>query len=310
MPDCDVIIPTYNSRATIGPTIRALFAQVVPSGWTARVIVSDDGSTDDTISRAARPHPPSPWQTTLLLSGPHTGAAGARNRGLARSRAAVIFWLGADILLRPGALAAHLNFHTAHPSPQHAALGLVKWDPRLRPSPFMEWVVHGGGQNNFDDLLGRDTADPCRFFYASHLSLKRELMQHQHFPEVYRTYGWEDSDLGRTLAPKLRLHVVHGALGLHHHYYQPYDIYRRQLSVGRNLITYQRRYPGTPLLPRRRASRRYAQTLLDTCGLSAIFSWWVSKSATRWSTPRVFATVTALHFWRGVQYQRKLSTEI
>lgn len=309
MPDCDVIIPTHNSRATIAAALRDLFAQAVPGGWTVRALVSDDGSTDDTLAQAARLKPPPPWHPTCLLPGPHTGAAGARNRGLAHSRAAVIFWLGADILLRPGALAAHFNFHTAHPAPRDAALGFLKWDPRVQPSPFMEWMVHGGGQNDFDRLLGCTTADPRHFFYASHLSMKREVLLHQRFPGVYRSYGWEDIDLGRALAPQLTLHVLHGALGLHRHSYQPRDIYHRQLAVGRNLIIYQQRYPGTPLIPRRTRSHYYQHRLLSACGLLSLLSWCIAKSAARWNTPRLFARVTALHFWHGVYSHSRLSTE-
>ncbi|MBI4022216.1 MAG: glycosyltransferase family 2 protein [Candidatus Andersenbacteria bacterium] len=307
---CDIIIPTYNNSAVLPAALAALFAQAIPGGCTVRLIVSDDGSTDNTLPCAARLDPPASWRPTCFVTGPHTGAAGARNRALAYSSADLIILLGADIVLRPGALAAHLQFHAARPSARDAALGLLKWDPRLRPTPLMEWMIHGGGQNDFDHLLGRTTADPRHFFYASHVSLKRAALGARRFPAVYRSYGWEDLDLGRTLAPHLTLHVLHAALGLHHHFYTPSDICRRQFAVGQNLHLYQQRYPNTPLFPRRPSLHKLKHYLLATSGLLSLLSWWTSIIADKWSTPRLFSRITALYFWQGVYNPGTLSPKV
>jgi len=307
---CDIIIPAYNNGASLPAALAALFAQAIPSPWTIRLIVSDDGSTDNTLPGAAGLVPPAPWRPTRLIPGPHTGAAGARNRALAGSSADLIVLLGADIILRPGALAAHLQFHSARPSPRDAALGFIKWDPRLRPTPFMEWMIHGGGQNDFDHLLGRTTADPRHFFYASHVSLKRTALGARRFPAVFRSYGWEDLDLGRTLAPHLVLHVLPGALGLHHHYYTPSDICRRQFAVGQNLHLYQQRYPNTPLFPRRPSLHKLKHHLLAASGLLFLLSWWTSIIAYKWSTPHLFSRITALYFWHGVYNPGNLSPKV
>jgi len=174
MSACDIIIPTFNSASILRRTLPALFSQSVPKPWSVRLIIADDGSADQTIAVVRNMAPPASWHRTLLVTGPHTGAAGARNRGLDHATAGLVLFLGADIILRPTALAAHLNFHNNYPDNRDAALGMVKWDPRLKPSPFMEWMIHGGGQNDFDSLLGQTQADPRHFFYGSHLSLKKK----------------------------------------------------------------------------------------------------------------------------------------
>ena len=85
-----------------------------------------------------------PGLTHQVITGSHTGAAGARNRALAHAHGDIVLFLGADISLRPQALAEHLRFHEAHPAVHAGALGFVLWDPRLRPTPLMEWMTHGG----------------------------------------------------------------------------------------------------------------------------------------------------------------------
>ena len=300
MPFADVIIPAFNNARELKPMLSTLFQQQVPAAWSMGVIISDDGSRDETVAQSNAAAPPVSWRRNVIITGPHGGPAAARNRGLEHSRAELILFLGADIVLRPGALAAHLNFHAAYADVQHAALGMIKWDPRLNPSPFMEWMTHGGGQNDFDSLLGRRTADARHFLYGSHLSLKRAAFGKHRFPETYRGYGWEDLDLGRTLAPRLTLHILPEAVALHRHFYTTLDIGRRQYLVGRGLTTYQQRYPRSPLVPKRPKLHRLKVRLITLCGGVWFLRYLLSYTSRYWSTPRLFTAFTALNWWRGV----------
>lgn len=304
MNTCDVIIPTYNNRPVLAATLAALFAQGVPGGWGIRVIVSDDGSTDDTLawldSLASLDLPLSPSWPLTIVSGPHTGPAGARNRALAVSRADIIFFLGSDILLRPQVLAKHLDFHTRHPNPLAAALGAVKWDPRLTPSPFMEWVAHGGQQNAFDELLGETTADPRHYFYGSHLSLKRLALGSQVFtPSLIG--GWEDLDLGRRLTRQgLQLYVLPSAISLHHHQYSVPAFAHKQCVAGQQLVSYQALHRASPLIPQRSLFQHIRRWLFCLCGGQALLGFVLRLLGTRYSLPRLFMVYTATQFWRGV----------
>lgn len=292
---CDIIIPTYNNRPVLPVTLAALFAQDVSRDWSVHVIVSDDGSTDDTLASL----PPSPWRLTVM-TGPHTGPGGARNRALARSKADIIFFLGADILLRPGSLRAHLKFHSTNPAATDAALGMVRWDPRLRPSPFMEWMTHGGQQNAFDDLLGRLTADPRHYFYGSHLSLKRAVLPHPAFTESL-VGGWEDLELGQHLADhSLTLRVLHHAIGLHRHPYSLAAIVRRQRLAGASLLRYQSLHPTQALIPQRSRPKHFGRWLFTAFGGQALLSFFLSKLAQRHSFPRAFTVFTSNELWKGL----------
>ncbi|MEO8622923.1 MAG: trifunctional glycosyltransferase/class I SAM-dependent methyltransferase/polysaccharide deacetylase [bacterium] len=99
-PPVSVVIPAYDSGATIARTLDALLAQTEP-GW--EVIVIDDGSSDDTADiveayarRDAR---------IALVRQPNAGASAARNAGVARARHDWLFFLDADDWIHPDTFA-------------------------------------------------------------------------------------------------------------------------------------------------------------------------------------------------------------
>ena len=49
-PKYSIVVPAYNERARILPTLEAVIAAVRSHGWSAEVIVVNDGSTDETAS--------------------------------------------------------------------------------------------------------------------------------------------------------------------------------------------------------------------------------------------------------------------
>jgi glycosyltransferase involved in cell wall biosynthesis len=297
---CDIIVPTYNSAAVIEETLKALWQQSVPASWRFGVVVSDDGSTDDTLAVLERIQNSSSWPFTVI-SNDHHGAAHARNRALERSEADTILFLGADMLLQPKALAAHAAFHEQYPAPPYAALGHVAWDPQLKPTPFMEWMTHGGPQNDFDALLGETVVDPRHFFYGSHVSLKLSMFKLERWQETFSAYGWEDLDLGRRLAARgLILKTNFAARSLHHHFYTVDDIVHRQRRAGQGLVAYQSLHPTAPLLPPRTRRSRLKFMLLQVSGAIVVLRGLLRYSGKRWATPRLFFILTTVEYWRGI----------
>lgn len=289
MPRCDFIIPALNSADSLPYTLEALTDQEIPAGWQARIILADDGSTDATATTARLWRKKSRWPL-ILLEGTRAGAAAARNRALEQTRADIIFFLGADIILRPRAVAAHLQFHERNPAAASAVLGMIKWDPRLAPTPLMEWMIHGGPQNDFDALLG-DEKVPARYFYGSHLSLKRKLIGAERFSEAFGLYGWEDIEFGQRLARRgLALHVLPAALGLHRHLYSVAAIARRQEVVGRGVRIFKPHY--------RQWHWRY--WWFGKVGGRLGLHWLMRLTAARLSTPWLFSIFTGSYFWQGV----------
>src|SRR5262245_35232624 len=99
-PAVSVVIPAYNSAATVAQAVDAALAQ---TGVIAEVLVIDDGSTDDTgrvlgrsAGRVRTPRPPTP------------GPAAARNHRAWLAEGEWLAFLDADDDWAPGKLAAQL----------------------------------------------------------------------------------------------------------------------------------------------------------------------------------------------------------
>jgi len=114
-----VLIPAYNSAATIGATLDSVLCQTVPAD---EVLVMNDGSTDETatVLKLYEPRIKAFWQ-------PNGGLSSARNALVARAQGDLIAFLDSDDLWHPrylemqrelyercpraaAAFAAHANF--------------------------------------------------------------------------------------------------------------------------------------------------------------------------------------------------------
>jgi cellulose synthase/poly-beta-1,6-N-acetylglucosamine synthase-like glycosyltransferase len=106
-PMVDVIIPAYNAAQFLAAAIDSALAQ---EGVPLRIIVVDDGSTDDTAT-IARSYGEPVW----VVSQSNKGLAAARNRGIAESTAPYLAPLDADDVWFPGKLARQVALLEAHP---------------------------------------------------------------------------------------------------------------------------------------------------------------------------------------------------
>lgn len=302
---CDVIIPCYNNQAVIQLTLHALVQQTIPASWEARVIVVDDGSTDETLSRATNILQASNWSYEIIRQ-THAGISQARNRGLAAATGTIVVFINADIVLQTGTLAQHLQFHQEYSEITQAALGFITWDPRIKPSPLMEWLTHGGPQNNFDAVLGQTTTDPRHFFTAAHSSVKRQLLLTNQFASEFTQYGWEDIELGRRLGDQgMELHLLHQAVAWHHHYYSVAAVKQRQVVVGQGLHIYQQLHPDVVLLPSHSVWRPVKHSLFDYTGASWLLDHIITLIAERYSWPWLFQLWTSWYFWEGLRAKKR-----
>jgi GT2 family glycosyltransferase len=106
-----VIVPVYNNPGDLRLCLGALHAAATPD---SEIIVVDDGSTDDTPSVAVRMGVP------LVALAENSGPAAARNAGAARARAAILFFVDADVVIAPGAIERVQRFFADNP--EHAAV--------------------------------------------------------------------------------------------------------------------------------------------------------------------------------------------
>jgi glycosyltransferase involved in cell wall biosynthesis len=103
MQSVSVVIPAYNSAATIHEAVATARAQ---THTPAEIIVIDDGSTDDTVQKLAEVAGP---DLVVIRNERNVGGAASRNRGIDRARGDFIALLDADDLWSTDKLAAQIE---------------------------------------------------------------------------------------------------------------------------------------------------------------------------------------------------------
>lgn len=121
-----IVIPARDASATIAHLIQTILRQQ-PAGWSAEIILVDDGSADDTaaVARSAG--------ARVLELGPRAGGgnpAEARNRGWLAATGDPIVFLDADCLPAEGWLARLL---AGHDSGAEVVGGALDLPPGLPP---------------------------------------------------------------------------------------------------------------------------------------------------------------------------------
>src|SRR5579862_1049526 len=109
-PIVDVVLPVYNAGSTIEEAVESIRAQALRG---IRIIIIDDGSTDETpelLSKLAREDP-----RIVLLRKPNGGIVDALNFGLDHCRAEFVARQDADDVSDPDRLAAQVKYLEMHP---------------------------------------------------------------------------------------------------------------------------------------------------------------------------------------------------
>ena len=109
-PRFTVVMPAYNAAATIESAVASVLRQTVQR---FELIVVDDGSTDDTLSRLERF---SGDARVRVVTQPNRGPAAARNTAIAMARGAIVSMLDSDDLWLPTYLAAMDDSIRAEPN--------------------------------------------------------------------------------------------------------------------------------------------------------------------------------------------------
>lgn len=132
MPTVSVIVVSYNAADELEDCLRSLaqLPEVAGDATFAEVIVSDNGSADDSVARAKAAYP----AATVLENGANLGFAKACNIGARAAQAPLLFFLNPDARAKPGLLRNAVDYFNAHPDVAMAGAKLLNEDGSVAPS--------------------------------------------------------------------------------------------------------------------------------------------------------------------------------
>lgn len=235
--EVSLIVPTHDKRALLARTIASLERLEFDAGR-FEVVVVDDASTDDTPAFLAAYS--GPLRLIRLRQESNRGRAAARNAALRAAGGELILFLDDDMEVAPGFLAAHVEHHRA--GRDRVGIGDVVNAPEIHDSPVVRYMSSRGAQK-----IRAGGPLPWRYFSTNNSSVRREhLAAVGFFDEEFRTYGFEDLELGYRLFRErgLAFGFVEGARSLHIHYHSLEDVLAKKYLSGRHsLLVFLRRHP-------------------------------------------------------------------
>jgi glycosyltransferase involved in cell wall biosynthesis len=223
MPECSVVIPTFNRKTELLRLLGALAGQTIPPAQ-FEVIVVDDGSTDGTDAALTK----SSWPFAFrYIQQANAGPGAARNRGVAEAQGAIIAFTEDDVLVHPDWIAR------ATPYFQDLAVGLVEgrtvyMGTREDVRRFEKTPVH--------------SFIPCNLFVRRESFLRVGGYDTQFYDARTGLYFREDADLGFSLLAAGVSTVIDRNIIVEH---------PRQFSSLGSSFRHVRRYMFDPLLYRK-----------------------------------------------------------
>ena len=222
-PYLSIVIPSRGESPTLARVINGLERQQPPlEGVEVLVGVDRIGPQPVIPTSSHRPFP-----VTVVHSEPG-GASTHRNVGWRSAAAPLVLFLDDDIVPTPQLVAQHVAWHNRYPGPEVGVLGLVRWSPEVRVTPFMRWLELGI-QFDYERINGIDAG--WEHLYTCNVSICRDLLEKvDGFDEARFPFGYEDLDLGLRMAEHgFRLLLNRAAEG-HHLKTETLASWRRKLS--------------------------------------------------------------------------------
>ncbi len=206
-PRLAVIVPMYNAGDSIGKCLEAIENQRGIEPGDLEVIVVDDASTDGGADKARLPF------VKLAVMEKNSGAAAARNRGVAESSAPVLVFVDSDVFLDPNALASIIS----RMDEDLEVAGVVG---RYSEKPAARGIIneyHNAFTRYHHDL----SPERIDWFWGALGAVRREaFLEVGGFDERYQGASAEDMELGLALSEAgYDLRYLPAAEGAHAHHF-------------------------------------------------------------------------------------------
>jgi glycosyltransferase involved in cell wall biosynthesis len=192
----DVVIPVRNGARTILPTLTSVLAQTIPP---RRIIVVDDGSTDDTVNIVTNLGS----KLIELVRTPPVNASHARNTGIQASQAEFLAFLDADDRWHPDKLRRQMEVFARDPDATVVYCGYALLHPSGTVIEVQLPSLRGFVFNKL--LAGRFAGN------SSSIVARRDALLHIGGYDEQLSYA-EDTDLHLRLAHRYKFNFAEGIL--------------------------------------------------------------------------------------------------
>lgn len=115
MTSVDIILFCYKQEQYIEQALRSIYTQELPKNVSARIIVADDASPDNTLAIIKHHAPESPFPITFLPHEPNMGISKNYKRSFAATGADYVAILEGDDYWKPNHISQHVEFLQSHP---------------------------------------------------------------------------------------------------------------------------------------------------------------------------------------------------
>ncbi|MDP3976206.1 MAG: glycosyltransferase family 2 protein [bacterium] len=238
-----ILIPTYNRKEKLKKVLEAVAQQMgIENG---EVVVGIDGSSDGTEEyvRSLAADFPAALRYFFISN---SGRAVVRNRLLEAAKGDIILFIQDDIIVTPGWLEAHLDFHRRT---RGALVGFITWYPEANITPYMRWLEDGGHLLRFKGLSNGTETDFWHF-YTGNISFPSDLVSDLRFDESFQGYGWEDILFGYEFARRGRkVYYSSSAKVYHWDEYREEDLEAYMTRVAQSARLAEKKHPRVGFVP-------------------------------------------------------------
>ena len=288
-----VIIPTFRKREFLDATLSSLGRQTY-AAEKIEVVVVDDGADDGTVEYLRSLDTP----YTLVPIGHKTnkGRAAARNTAVRAATGDIIVFVDDDMRCEPDLIEQHVRFLKEHPGV--VVIGNAITAPELGRSTVFSYLDAMGVHR-----LPAGAVSPARYFVTNNASVeRRHLLEVGLFDETFRTYGYEDTELGFRLEDDAGLKFMYCAKATAYHLHEQTldEVLAKRIGSMRPLLRLLAKHPD-------RACELSADVLLppapgDSAGVA------LRKLLIALSTNRLFYTL--VKWVAGAVWLRGLSRDV
>jgi glycosyltransferase involved in cell wall biosynthesis len=237
-----VVCPTYNSSQYIGGTLDSILAQkFLPS----EVIISDDGSTDDTISIIQ--HWIKNFNNNILniriISNRHRGPGATRNKGILNANEEWIAFLDADDTWHPQKLLTVYEKIKRN----NDCNTVLHWENFIRLDGTKSILKHGINYKLNEKLPNQ--LYKSNFFSTSALVFKRKLIVNANGFDTTLP-NWQDYEFWLRLSPDIKLIIIPNVLGSYYETLSSITLrpYQKKIRSNLRVILRYRKYASKKTL--------------------------------------------------------------